>query len=535
MTTQINVIVDNGGLSAKAKQQTQANRWSKLEGDNRQKVQATGTQQRDVNRAQQGIGPDGRPLYGIPPAQPLRRDEPAAWRIGDAYDVAGVLINGVLNSKPSNQRIRTVTLATVGATYTETFDLYEFPFEAGYNTSGTTFNTGRTASTHDNALASTLPQYSNTSINGPGFGPAASAGLPSIKTVSNVQRNVDKTEDYVVAHLPLRGGAMLLAIAGRYSGVATIRNEVWVETVHPETQPTLSPNPLNETRSIYFRNHSTVLTVNNSEEAPQSGDYAKCWLITPTTIKEVTVPASLKTKLLAYVPQYSYATTNATASYTLTNRTYTDAGLYYAFDQPFETLPNSTPQPVRISAENRVYGETYWAFISPVSGEGTYVFCDYSVTTQTATRKSAVRTQTTTAPVFYAAGRYGLWGYASVDACYSPGVFAQLDNTSISYDNTLNTDTSYLASNYMAGYALPRIALQAVIRQDASNNNFRRFDIRRPMSNTLAAESTLRKNTSKQASFAQYNGYDFVWDWGQPGFCRTKLLALGFTEADLTP
>lgn len=81
MTTQINVIVDNGGLSEKAKRQTQANRWSKLEGDNRQKVQATGTQQRDANRAQQGIGSDGRPLYGTQSAQPLRRDEPAAFRL----------------------------------------------------------------------------------------------------------------------------------------------------------------------------------------------------------------------------------------------------------------------------------------------------------------------------------------------------------------------------------------------------------------------------------------------------------------------
>ena len=80
MTTQINVIVDNGGLSAKAKQRTQANRWQKLESDNRQKVEATGTQQRDANRLLSGIGADGRPLYGTPPAQPLRRDEPAAFR-----------------------------------------------------------------------------------------------------------------------------------------------------------------------------------------------------------------------------------------------------------------------------------------------------------------------------------------------------------------------------------------------------------------------------------------------------------------------
>lgn len=80
MTTQINVIVDDGDLSAKARQQTQSNRWQKLEQDNRQKVEQQGTQQRNAQRAQQGIGPDGRPLYGTPPAQPQRRDEPAAWR-----------------------------------------------------------------------------------------------------------------------------------------------------------------------------------------------------------------------------------------------------------------------------------------------------------------------------------------------------------------------------------------------------------------------------------------------------------------------
>lgn len=80
MTTQINVIVDNGGLSAKAKQQTQVNRWQKLEQDNRQKVEQQGLQQRDAERLLRGIGPDGRPLYGTPPAQPQRRDEPAAFR-----------------------------------------------------------------------------------------------------------------------------------------------------------------------------------------------------------------------------------------------------------------------------------------------------------------------------------------------------------------------------------------------------------------------------------------------------------------------
>lgn len=88
MSTYINVTVDGGGLSERAKAQTNANRQAKLEGDNRQKVRATGTQQRNANRAQQGIGPDGRALYGTPQAQPMRRDEPAAFRASGFYELS---------------------------------------------------------------------------------------------------------------------------------------------------------------------------------------------------------------------------------------------------------------------------------------------------------------------------------------------------------------------------------------------------------------------------------------------------------------
>lgn len=80
MSTYINVTVDGGGLSERAKAQTNANRQAKLEGDNRQKVEAQGRDQRDATRAQQGIGPDGQPLYGTPARNTLRRDEPAAFR-----------------------------------------------------------------------------------------------------------------------------------------------------------------------------------------------------------------------------------------------------------------------------------------------------------------------------------------------------------------------------------------------------------------------------------------------------------------------
>ena len=93
MSTYINVTVDGGGLSERAKAQTNANRQAKLEGDNRQKVEAKGRDQRDASRAQQGIGPDGQPLYGTPARSTLRRDEPAAFR-RQSGDFGFIDING---------------------------------------------------------------------------------------------------------------------------------------------------------------------------------------------------------------------------------------------------------------------------------------------------------------------------------------------------------------------------------------------------------------------------------------------------------
>lgn len=132
MSTQINVIVDNGGLSEKAKRQTQANRWSKLESDNRQKVEAAGTQQRDATRAQQGIGADGRPLFGTPPAQVLRRDEPAARQLGgnkidmlmvpdQGFSVAG---NIPIRSKDSAYGVATSVTIQDSGSYTRADAVY---------------------------------------------------------------------------------------------------------------------------------------------------------------------------------------------------------------------------------------------------------------------------------------------------------------------------------------------------------------------------------------------------------------------------
>ncbi|NBN87550.1 MAG: hypothetical protein EBV32_00425 [Proteobacteria bacterium] len=90
MSTYINVTVGKTGLSDKAKQQTNANRQAKLEADARDKAEVEGKRQRDANRAEQGIGPDGKPLYGQPLQTAARKDEPAAFRQIDT-----VIVNGI--------------------------------------------------------------------------------------------------------------------------------------------------------------------------------------------------------------------------------------------------------------------------------------------------------------------------------------------------------------------------------------------------------------------------------------------------------
>lgn len=82
MSTQINVIVDNGGLSAKARQQTQANRWLKLERDAQSVVASRSEEAQQAKRAQQGLQVNGQPNGANAPISRYQMEEPAANRTG---------------------------------------------------------------------------------------------------------------------------------------------------------------------------------------------------------------------------------------------------------------------------------------------------------------------------------------------------------------------------------------------------------------------------------------------------------------------
>jgi hypothetical protein len=80
MSTYINVTVGQQSLLDKSNQQTQANRQAFLDRQRQVKTGEEGKRQRDANRAQQGIGPDGKPLYGQALAGKRPWEEPAAFR-----------------------------------------------------------------------------------------------------------------------------------------------------------------------------------------------------------------------------------------------------------------------------------------------------------------------------------------------------------------------------------------------------------------------------------------------------------------------
>jgi hypothetical protein len=98
MSTQINVVVDGGGLVDRSKEQTQANRWAKAEADARQAALNEGLRQRDGRLQQDGRAPDGGPLYGSASDARSRLDEPVG-RVNLAESMLMVPTSGPVNGQ----------------------------------------------------------------------------------------------------------------------------------------------------------------------------------------------------------------------------------------------------------------------------------------------------------------------------------------------------------------------------------------------------------------------------------------------------
>lgn len=108
MTTQINITVDSGGLTDRAKQQQQAARQAQLEKERQQRIEAQGQKQRDDALASQGRAPDGSSLSNTNSTTPKIERRPAAQR-SDTFKVGHTwLIQRTSESLTANKALFTL-------------------------------------------------------------------------------------------------------------------------------------------------------------------------------------------------------------------------------------------------------------------------------------------------------------------------------------------------------------------------------------------------------------------------------------------
>lgn len=80
VSTKINIIVDSGGLSEKLKEQQEIARQAYLEEERTRRAEAESTEQRVARLASEGRDTQNQPIIGNPGSLPSREDEPNAFR-----------------------------------------------------------------------------------------------------------------------------------------------------------------------------------------------------------------------------------------------------------------------------------------------------------------------------------------------------------------------------------------------------------------------------------------------------------------------
>lgn len=562
MTTQINVIVDNGGLSAKAKQQTQANRWSKLEGDNRQKVKDAGTQQRDVNRAQQGIGPDGRPLYGTPPAQPLRRDEPAATRT-ESTVVSGIGVKVTYQtSLPDGYvdwSVKVSIGAFAGAAPVEFIYSYRTnEWDAAYPASN--LPTTWAALPRDIGLTDQYANYfadSSDIFNDDAAHPGGSYSIA--RDIDNGSLDINANESQVIPLPDGQGGAYVIFLLNRLhrkrvdrvtKTATTTRSLRSYKIIGSEIDPVLYPgwysivwntNPtclgestdfgmtqeqldaLSKTLSRYWAGVNTVTVTRETVKELQFSDYAiHVYRVTKVgDVSEIAVPTILESWLRAINPPL---TTND--SVTVTSGSSVNSNSNWATPGVFEKTNVWDGSHGNYCFPNIQYQE-----VISQNTITTYTYPSLNLTTHYASG-SAVRLSDYEASLLF-----NLGSAATADSRGPSFAFAY--NKPIStlkafgYTNERRYDYQYMESDFLGVKPRQYVAKCVEEGQCTSSLTVWSKTIERPpaygANSSLASYSLVKKGNLSPPQFLVSGGHSLYWltNWGSYSLCRRGLALLG--------
>lgn len=140
---------------------------------------------------------------------------------------------------------------------------------------------------------------------------------------------------------------------------------------------------------------------------------------------------------------------------------------------------------------------------------------------------------------------WGLYRRLSNDGDTTPGVFSFLGAYDPLAANGEEGDSyTYARSEYLQGAPVPGRFLGECVLADScdlpsSERRTIRFDKTSAIpdnTSTVIPVQSFRPGTRKYAlTVGEDDTYIAAWDWGKPAYCRQQLLALGFTEADLSP
>ena len=516
MSTKINVTVDSGGLSDRAKQQQQAARQAQLEKERQQRIEEQGTEQRTAAQATQGRAADGTPLYSTGFKQPTSERRPAANR-GES-----------LPSYTVTRVVDRFQLVDVGYRLLESFDdgwdfsyVIDFPMQydiqflfdtspevvvvqlplfSGVNR-GPWYETFLSENERVNPAdpwPANFPKNGQPSpIRGDTFDPSIGSVTEKITEKFNQTPFVSGT-NYKV--LPINNDLSICVAHGYYNQAIVNKQvyyEVKVEAIFAYTQEEGDPPVL---YSYYWINETpTVFENTASIEFFDQVNFCKCFLVSASqkTAREISTPAAVRN---AVKDTYGYS--------------------YYL-------------QPGNI--QTRFLQKYSFGVLSP--NDSSYTG-SVTVTRLNSSATELILSNNPVGLISYGTSSENLPTTAAKNPT-TPGVYTwfALGNNRPANNNPNLTDAAWVKANYLANVETPKYGVRAQLYTETPET-VDPYDFSWNTVSPLTNNPAEVINKVKKSGIPQNGSTLFdtrTWDWGNPEYCRQQALALGFTEADLTP
>jgi len=193
VSTQINVTVDSGGLSAKAKQLQSAARQAQLERERTERVEAEAKAQRDAKLAAEGKAPDGSSLYGAPINKPEIDRRPAANRLL-LGGLASVRIDQGAYTAPGFEAVNYFSISDAERKQVA-FEEYNHPADANYALGGILLPSGKNSAVLVYRVRYGISEVLKAVVVGPTQARVVSAPSGLLEKVQHLQADLAYTEN----------------------------------------------------------------------------------------------------------------------------------------------------------------------------------------------------------------------------------------------------------------------------------------------------------------------------------------------------